>query len=123
MTDQIKISASLQEAQLYIAECLEFVTQDEFLMVLKALLSRWFVTAASRCASNSVVRNLSMNNRRSHPVHPQTPRMSRQRDVGKIAAKANLGSNLSRCVVKISLIWFCRWMESIQRVSSSKSCN
>jgi DNA-directed RNA polymerase subunit RPC12/RpoP len=29
MTHQIKISASLQEAQLYIAECLEFVTQDE----------------------------------------------------------------------------------------------
>jgi DNA-directed RNA polymerase subunit RPC12/RpoP len=29
MTDQIKISASLQEAQLYMAECLEFVTQDE----------------------------------------------------------------------------------------------
>jgi DNA-directed RNA polymerase subunit RPC12/RpoP len=29
LTDQIKISASLQEAQLYMAECLEFVTQDE----------------------------------------------------------------------------------------------
>jgi DNA-directed RNA polymerase subunit RPC12/RpoP len=29
MTDQIKISASLKEAQLYMAECLEFVTQDE----------------------------------------------------------------------------------------------
>lgn len=29
MTDQIKISASLQDAQAYIAECLEFVTQDE----------------------------------------------------------------------------------------------
>jgi DNA-directed RNA polymerase subunit RPC12/RpoP len=29
MTDQIKISASLQQAQLYMAECLEFVTQDE----------------------------------------------------------------------------------------------
>jgi DNA-directed RNA polymerase subunit RPC12/RpoP len=29
MTDQIKISASLQEAQRYMAECLEFVTQDE----------------------------------------------------------------------------------------------
>mgnify|MGYP000343617101 CR=1 FL=1 len=29
MADQIKISASLQEAQLYMAECLEFVTQDE----------------------------------------------------------------------------------------------
>lgn len=29
MTDQIKISASLQDAQAYMAECLEFVTQDE----------------------------------------------------------------------------------------------
>jgi DNA-directed RNA polymerase subunit RPC12/RpoP len=29
MTNQVKISASLQEAQLYMAECLEFVTQDE----------------------------------------------------------------------------------------------
>ena len=29
MSDQIKISASLQEAQRYMAECLEFVTQDE----------------------------------------------------------------------------------------------
>ena len=29
MTDQIKISASLQDAQAYMAECLEFITQDE----------------------------------------------------------------------------------------------
>ena len=29
MTDQIKISGSLQDAQAYMAECLEFVTQDE----------------------------------------------------------------------------------------------
>jgi len=29
MSDLIKISASLQEAQRYMAECLEFVTQDE----------------------------------------------------------------------------------------------
>lgn len=29
MSDQIKISASLQDAQAYMAECLEFVTQDE----------------------------------------------------------------------------------------------
>lgn len=29
MSDQIKISASLQDAQVFIAECLEFVTQDE----------------------------------------------------------------------------------------------
>jgi DNA-directed RNA polymerase subunit RPC12/RpoP len=29
MTDRIKISASLQDAEAYMAECLEFVTQDE----------------------------------------------------------------------------------------------
>jgi hypothetical protein len=29
MTDHIEVSPSLQEAQLYMAECLDFVTQDE----------------------------------------------------------------------------------------------